>query len=176
MAGLIHWSRSLVITHIVQLYHAFSGSNSFMLSFFLWLVEAYLYCSDQILEKLRYIRKGLFYIFIYMYEITTLFVIECHNPQRLPFLDSQITSPDTSSSNTPRRARLDDSSGWLGNPNVQSYLLIDYLQRTTITAVLVQGSPAATECWSPTIEIYYSNDGYTFDYREVSDNTIIYLS
>lgn len=108
-----------------------------------------------------------------MCEITNLFVIECNNPQPLPFLDSQITSPDTSSSNTPRRARLDDSSGWLGNPNVQSYLLIDYLQRTTITAVSVRGSPAVTDCWSPTIEIHYSNDGYTFENLQVSDNTII---
>ena len=108
-----------------------------------------------------------------MYEITNLFVIECNNPQPLPFLDSQITSPDTSSSYTARRARLDDPSGWQGNPNVQSYLLIDYLQRTTITAVSVRGSPVTSDCWSPTIEIHYSNDGYTFEDLQVSDNTII---
>lgn len=98
----------------------------------------------------------------------SLFVTECNNPQPLPFLDSQITaSTSSSTSYSARHARINDLSGWASVHRVESYLLVDHLQRATITAVSVQGM-VAWNIWSQSMSIYYSNDNVTFIYLEVS--------
>ena len=97
----------------------------------------------------------------------SLFVTEC-NPQPLPFLDSQITaSTSDSASYSARHARIDDPYGWASLYQVKSYLLVDHLQRATITAVSVQGMPAWST-WSESMDIYYSNDNISFTFLEVS--------
>ena len=98
----------------------------------------------------------------------SLFVTECNNPQPLPFLDSQITaSTRYSVSYSARHARIDDPYGWGSLAQVKSYLLVDHLQRATITAVSVQGMPAWS-FWSASMDIYYSNDNISFTFLEVS--------
>ena len=95
-----------------------------------------------------------------------IITLACTSPGALPFLDSQITSPNEYSSYTARHARLDDSSGWLAESGQQGLLKIDYLQRTTITGLRIQGAPPYST-WSPTYTVQYSNDGVNFkNYEE----------
>jgi hypothetical protein len=91
-----------------------------------------------------------------------LYVIECSTPKALPFLDSQITSENFYSDYTARHARLEHSGGWISQNGQMSWLMIDFLQRTTMTGITVRGSPVIN-MWSPSFTFEYSNNGYTFE-------------
>ncbi len=104
------------------------------------------------------------FIFIIFY------VIECSKTETLPFEDSQITAKSQYSSFTVRNARLGDGTGWLSESGQQSWLMVDFLQRTTITAVTVRGMPAYS-AWSSSFTLEYSNNGYTFEPFEESGST-----
>jgi hypothetical protein len=89
-----------------------------------------------------------------------LYLIECSNPKLLPFLDSQITAQDFYSSYTARYARR-DKSGWVSTSS-SCWLMIDFLQRTTMTTITVRGS-TAMGVYSTSFTIDYSNNGNTFE-------------
>jgi hypothetical protein len=92
-----------------------------------------------------------------------LYVTECFYSQPLPFLDSQITSENEESvSYSARHAKIEDPYGWTSTHDQYSWLMIDFLQRTTMTAIRVRGSPVFN-IWSPTFTIEYSNNEYTFE-------------
>ena len=103
-----------------------------------------------------------------------LYVTECFNSQPLPFLDSQITSENEASvSYSARHAKIEDPYGWISYPSQYSWLMIDFRQRTIMTAIRVRGNPSYN-IWSPTFTIEYSNNGYTFE--TFKENGIIKVS
>jgi hypothetical protein len=100
-----------------------------------------------------------------------LYVTECSIPKPLPFLDSQITSGTFYSDRTARHARLGDPGGWISTAGQSScWLMIDFLQRTTMTTITVEGSPAMN-IRSSSFTIEYSNNGNTFGLFKESGST-----
>lgn len=100
------------------------------------------------------------------FKMWWLCILACVSPKPLPFLDSQITDTGHYSDFTARLARLDDSTGWISPAGTPGSLLVDYLQRTTITGIKARGANVYS-VWSSYYTVQYSNDGKKFEnYRE----------